>query len=84
MRRLMRGVLFGEAHCVPCRQPWPVLVDGKQVGMVTTAIWSPRFERNVALGMMDWGFWEVGQEVAVHCEAGRMMAGVVVGLPFPE
>ena len=84
IKRLMRGVLFGGDRCPPCREPWPVLVDGKQVGAVTTAIWSPRFERNVALGLIDRGYWEPGQSVVVDSLDGVMRSGKVVALPFPD
>ena len=49
--RLIRGLLFDGGACPPCQQPWPVMADEREVGYVTTAIWSPRFERNVALAM---------------------------------
>ena len=60
--RQIRGVLFGGDRCPPCATPWPVRVGGQQVGHVTTAIWSPRFEQNVALGMIDRGYWDAGQD----------------------
>lgn len=84
IQRLMRGVLFGDDRCLPCREPWPVLVDGQQVGAVTTAIWSPRFEQNVSLGMIDRGYWDIGQAVMVDCLDGVLRPGEVVGLPFPD
>ena len=54
-QRLLRGVLFDGDPCPPCATPWPVCVDGKVVGRITTAIWSPRFNSNIALGMLDAG-----------------------------
>lgn len=84
VKRLMRGVLFGGDRCPPCREPWPLLVNGQPVGAVTTAIWSPRFKKNVALGLIERGFWEPGQQVAVDSLDGEIRAGQVVELPFPE
>lgn len=81
--RLIRGVLFGGDRCPPCRAPWPVAVNGQVVGSVTTAIWSPRYEKNVALGMIDRGFWQAGQAVTVTSSEGQQHAGMVVDLPFP-
>lgn len=83
-KQMIRGVLFGGGKCPPCRAPWPLHVDGEVVGSVTTAIWSPRFEQNVSLGMLKRGYWEPGQQVVVESDDGQLRPGVVVGLPFPD
>ncbi|MGB1251572.1 MAG: dimethylsulfoniopropionate demethylase, partial [Candidatus Promineifilaceae bacterium] len=80
VKRQIRGVLFGDDRCPPCREPWPLHVDGEVVGSVTTAIWSPRFKQNVSLGMVDRGYWTAGQKVTVACSDGKMREGVVVAL----
>ena len=80
--RMIRGVLFGGDRCPPCRYPWPVRVGTRPAGQVTTAIWSPRFEQNVALGMINRGHWDAGTEVVVLSEDGVERAGKVVALPF--
>ena len=83
-QRLIRGVLFGGDRCPPCATPWPVYVDGSIVGSITTAIWSPRFEQNVALGMLERGYWEPDQKVIVESVEGQLRPGVIVPLPFPN
>ncbi len=35
-----------------CRDQWPVIADGRQIGSITSAVWSPRLETNVALGTL--------------------------------
>ena len=84
IKRQIRGVLFGTDRCPPCRAPWPLHVDGNIVGSVTTAIWSPRFEQNVALGMVDRSYWTPSQKVTVECSDGKFREGIVVSLPFPD
>ncbi|MEM8862090.1 MAG: dimethylsulfoniopropionate demethylase, partial [Chloroflexota bacterium] len=54
-KQMIRGVLFGGDKCPRAAQPWPVKIDGEQVGHVTTCIWSPRYEQNVSLGMIKRG-----------------------------
>ncbi len=80
----IRGVLFGTQKCPPCRQPWRISVEEMQVGIVTTAIWSPRFKQNVALGMLDRGYWTPNHPIVITDENGQRYAGKVVALPFPE
>lgn len=81
-QRLIRGVLFDGDKCPPCANAWPLTVNGLSVGQVTTAIWSPRLKQNISLGMLDKGFWNVGQQVTVVCADGSERAGVVCPLPM--
>lgn len=80
--RRVRGLLFDGPPCPPCAQPWSVRVDGRVIGQVTTAIWSPRFQRNVALGMLDRGHWDRGQTVDVQSADGLWRRGEVSAFPF--
>ena len=82
--RLIRGVIFDGDACPPCQHPWPISVDERQVGYVTTAVWSPRFERNVALAMLDRGYWEPGTEVIVTSSDGLERRGSISDLPMRD
>ncbi len=82
--RQIRGVLFDGEPCPPCATPWPINVDDNVVGHVTSAIWSPRFKRNVALGMVDRGYWQAGQKVSVESSDCLPRNGNVVSLPFDD
>jgi dimethylsulfoniopropionate demethylase len=64
--------------------PWPIIVDEQQVGYVTTAIWSPRFEQNIALAMLDRGYWKAGFEVTVVSAEGRERRGIISDLPMTD
>ncbi|MDH3388532.1 MAG: dimethylsulfoniopropionate demethylase [Gammaproteobacteria bacterium] len=83
-RRLIRGLIFDGEACPPCQHPWPISVDKRQVGYVTSAIWSPRFGRNVALAMLDRGFWEPGTAVAIDWGDGTDRSGIVTNLPMED
>ena len=82
--RLIRGVIFEGDACPPCQHPWPVSIDGRQVGYVTTAAWSPRFEAGVALAMLDRGYWEAGTEIVVTPEQGQPRSGRISDLPMRD
>lgn len=81
-QRMIRGLIFGEDACPACQHPWPISVDRRQVGYVTSAIWSPRFRRNVALAMLERGYWEPGTAVAIDCGDGIERRGIVTDLPM--
>ncbi|MEC7417618.1 MAG: glycine cleavage T C-terminal barrel domain-containing protein [SAR324 cluster bacterium] len=38
-------------------------MNGQQVGHTTTVVWSLRLKRNLALAMMDVGYWNAEQPV---------------------
>ena len=80
--RLIRGVVFEGDACPACQHPWPLTVGNRQVGYVTTAIWSPRIEANVALAMLDRGYWQAGTVVTVEVAEGGQSRAVVCELPM--
>jgi len=81
-RRVIRGVRFDGDKTPPCASEWKLSVNGEYAGQVTTAIWSPRFEQNVSLGMLEKQYWNPGQEVSVHCGDGTLRNGIVTQLPM--
>ena len=82
IERQIRGILFDGGPCPTCAEPWPVNAGDRQVGQITSAIWSPRLKRNVGLSLIDREFWGVGQSVIVHSKDGVARAGEVSALPF--
>ena len=46
-----------EISCTPLKHPntsyWPILVGPEEVGHITSAVYSPRLDKNIALAMMD-------------------------------
>ncbi len=80
--RKIRGVLFDGGPCPTCAEPWPVTVGDRQIGQITSAIWSPRLTSNVGLSLIDREFWDVGQPVMVHSADGVTIAGEVSALPI--
>lgn len=59
-----------------CDRPWGMYADGKRVGQVTSAAWSPDFETNVAIGMVRLSHWDAGTELEVETPAGMRRATV--------
>ncbi len=82
LRRRQVGLVIEGA---PLRGPnttfWPVLKDGGAVGKVTSAIYSPRLERNIALAMVSTAHATVGETLEVAGAAGHV-AATVVERPF--
>lgn len=81
-RRTM-GLLLDLEAVPPVRHRWAVTADGGKVGEVTSAAWSPRLARGVALAMMERGWWEPATTVEVETPEGRV-TGSITDLPFAD
>jgi dimethylsulfoniopropionate demethylase len=76
-RRICGLTIAGDP--VPAlRDPWPVHPGG----VVTSAVWSPRLETNVALGMLPIENTTIGTTVIVETPAGTRQA-TIAPVPFP-
>jgi glycine cleavage system aminomethyltransferase T len=60
---------------------WPVFANGERVGKVTSAVYSPRLERNIGYAWVPVGLSELGQALDVESERGRRRA-TVAPMPF--
>ena len=80
--RQIRGVVFDGGPCPTCAAPWPVMAGGRQIGMITSAVHSPRLKQNVGLSMIDCEFWSDGQLVTVLSADGKTRTGQISHLPF--
>ena len=46
-------------------EKWPIMIDGRRVGMITSAIHSPRLEQNIALGLIAADHADIGTQVSI-------------------
>ena len=60
---------------------WPVLSDGNQVGKVTSAIYSPRLEKNIALALVGIDYAGLGTALTLK-KFNEMRGCKVVEIPF--
>ncbi|UWQ23282.1 dimethylsulfoniopropionate demethylase [Leisingera aquaemixtae] len=73
--RQIRPVSIG-GEIPPCLDAWPLYADGKQVGNVGSAVYSPEFGVNAAIGMVDRSHWDPGARMEVETPAGMRPATV--------
>ena len=62
---------------------WPVHKDGKRVGQVTSACWSPKLEKNIGYAMVPTELSELGPEFEIE-RPGETVEAVVVPKPFVD
>jgi dimethylsulfoniopropionate demethylase len=72
----IRAIAIDGDPVPPCDRFWPISVNGKQVGRVSSATWSPDFNTNVAIGMVRMTHWDAGTAVTVETSDGPRDATV--------
>ncbi|NNC42446.1 MAG: glycine cleavage system protein T [Acidimicrobiia bacterium] len=76
-RRQVGLVIDGSPLRRPNTSFWPIFHKAKTVGKVTSAVFSPRLNKNLALAMMSTQSAELGTEVTVETSFGPRLATVV-------
>jgi aminomethyltransferase len=71
----------GEPLPGPNTRFWPVEVNGEVIGKVTSAVYSPRLKKNIALAMVAIGRSAVGTTCTVQL-TGETRGGTIVPKPF--
>jgi aminomethyltransferase len=82
LRKLVGMTLGGAPLESPNEEPWSVLdAEGALAGKVTSAVYSPRLERNIALALLRQNIALEGSEFQVIAPS-QQLSGTVVPIPF--
>ena len=78
IKRKQIGIII---HCKPLQRPnttfWPILINEKKIGKVTSAVYSPRLKKNIALAMISIEHSTFGNLLSVENSEGRFKAEIV-------
>jgi glycine cleavage system aminomethyltransferase T len=83
VRRRIVGVEIASGPLEMNQTKWPVEAKGKPVGKVTSAIYSPRLEKNIGYAWVPVDHANVGTELRVETPDGPRIASVVT-MPFVD
>jgi len=81
IEKTLVGLLVDGSPLEANESPWNLYSNGKNVGKLTSLSYSPRLEKNIALGLVSKDFSEVGTELSVTTWDGERNL-YVSGLPF--
>ena len=76
-RKQVGLILEGVPLAGPNTTFWPVTKDGAALGKVTSAVYSPRLEKNIALAIVEADQAELGKTFDVETDQGPMTARTV-------
>lgn len=80
-RKFVGLVIDGEPLASSNPENWPVAHDDKTVGYITSAIYSPRLDKNIALAIVDVAAAAIDTVVQVNL-TGEQRSATVVEKPF--
>ncbi len=70
-----------EINCEPLSGPnttfWPIKKNNNEIGKVTSAVYSPRLKKNIALAMVNIKNSEIGTDLDVETNKGKFTAKIV-------
>ena len=70
-----------EINCEPLSGPnttfWSIKKDDNEIGKVTSAVYSPRLKKNIALAMVNIKNSEIGNDLEVETNKGKFTAKIV-------
>lgn len=80
--QMLTGMVIDGGERPGNSSAWPVIDgDGNPAGKVTSATWSPRLKKNIALAMLPMRFQEPGTRLTVQTADGEI-GGTVHPIPF--
>jgi glycine cleavage system aminomethyltransferase T len=56
---------------------WPVHKDGAVIGKITSAIYSPRLKKNIALAMIELAYSDIGTDLEIKTDKGNYSSKIV-------
>ena len=78
VKRLQVGL---EIKCENLSGPnttfWPLKSDNKNIGKITSAVYSPRIKKNIALAMVDIEYSKIGLEIEVSIQERNFKCEVI-------
>ena len=74
--QMIRAIEISGSDVGVCDRWWPVIANGKKVGRVSSAAYSPDFKTNVSVGMVKMTHWDENSEVQVVTNNGTRDAVV--------
>ena len=79
VNRKLAGLVFPDAASPP--RGAKVVGDGREIGVITSPVYSPTLKRGIALGLLQREWLDPGKRVEVPSDTGTLV-GEVTALPF--
>lgn len=82
-RKLVGIEIEGDGLAAELAEIWPVYRDGRRVGHVTDAVWSPGLKKNIGYVWVPVELAEPGTKLEIESPAGTLI-GQAAAIPFVD
>lgn len=76
--RQLRYLTIDGPAMSPVTSPLPIMEGKTRVGQITSAIWSPDYQTNVAIGMVDSSHWAATDAITANDQNVTILPGPIV------
>jgi aminomethyltransferase len=83
-RKLVGIELEGAELRAELSRTWSAFKDGKEVGTLTDAVWSPGLGKNIGYVWVPIELAEPGSRLDVETEHGEHLVGITAAIPFVD
>jgi aminomethyltransferase len=83
-RKLVGIELQGDELRAEMSESWDAYHDGKKIGHLTDAVWSPGLQKNIGYVWVPIELAEPGSRLDVETEHGDHIVGVTAAIPFVD
>ncbi len=83
-RKLVGIELEGDELRAEMSRSWDAYVDGKKVGRLTDAVWSPGLAKNIGYAWVPIDLADPGNTLDVESETGEHLVGTTAAIPFVD
>ena len=83
-RKLVGVELEGEELRAEMSEYWSVVQDGKKIGHLTDAVWSPGLKKNIGYVWVPIGLAAPGNRLDIETEDGAHLVGTTSTIPFVD
>ncbi len=68
--RQLRAIEMSGSPLPACTETWPLTADGQHAGQVGSAAYSPDFNTNIGIAMVEAAYWDAGTTLVVQTPVG--------------
>lgn len=83
-RKLVGIELEGDELRAEMSRSWDAYADGKKVGRLTDAVWSPGLAKNIGYAWVPIDLADPGNTLDVESETGEHLVGTTAAIPFVD
>ena len=81
LKKIIRYIIIDSDDIGICNVPWGIYYNNEKIGYITSSAYSPSFNKNVSIGMVDYEYSNIKDDIKVVSPSGSY-SGKLYSKPF--